>query len=95
MGRNDEKSTKKLNIDIKRVGFIVAGVVFILTSLSLYVQAVPLLYVFVGGYVGVAFQGTPNTTDLMVWAFASLSVLVPTVYGFIQWIRFLYRRFIG
>lgn len=70
------------------------GVFFLAISASVFVQAIPLMYVFIGAYLGVPADATVSQMDTLVWLLTSFTMMILAVYAFISWMKFLWRRFI-
>ena len=72
----------------------ILGVGILAMSLSVFVQSVPLLFVFLGGILGVHPDAKASDMDTMVWLLTSVTMMVLSLYVFIRWIRYVGRRFI-
>jgi hypothetical protein len=72
----------------------VLGIILLSMSLSVFVQAVPLMYIFIGGYLGVPSDAKIGSMDTMVWILTSVTMMILSLYTFITWMKFLWRRFI-
>jgi hypothetical protein len=72
----------------------VFGFISLALSVSLFVQLVPFLFLFVAGYIGVPADKSLNNMNSMVWILSCVTIMLVTVYGFIAWMKFLWRRLI-
>lgn len=71
------------------------GVIFLAISVSVFVQGIPLLYVFLGAYLGVPADAKVSNMDTMIWLLTCLTMMILALYAFISWTKFLWRRFIA
>lgn len=80
----------------KLTGLIVRaiGAFFLLMSVSLFVQVIPLIYVFTGAYLSIPTDAEIGDMDTMVWLLTCVTIMLIAVYGFIQWMKWLWNRFI-
>lgn len=70
------------------------GVILLSFSLSVFIQGVPLMFVFIGAYLGVPVDAKVGNMDTMIWLLTSVTMMLLALYGFITWMKFLWRRFI-
>ncbi|MGX1195852.1 hypothetical protein [Metabacillus sp. SLBN-84] len=70
------------------------GAFLLAMSTSVFVQGIPLMFVFIGAYLGVPADAAAGDMDTMVWLLTSVTMMILAVYGFIKWMKFLWRRFI-
>lgn len=70
------------------------GIILLIVSTGAYFQLVPLTLVFVGGYLGVQPGATFSDMDTMIWAISGVAFLVPMVWAFIHWVKYIWGRFI-
>jgi hypothetical protein len=70
------------------------GAILLAISLSVFTQGVPLMFVFIGAYLGVPADAKVGNMDTMVWLLTSVTMMFLVLYGFISWMKFLWRRFI-
>lgn len=86
----DDRNMSKGSLFVTRAfGFISLGI-----SFSLFVQLVPFLFLFVAGYIGIPADKSLNNMNSMVWILTCVTIMFVTVYGFIAWMKFLWRRLI-
>lgn len=80
----------------KRTSYIVRaiGAFFMLISVSFFVQIIPLVYVFTGAYLSIPADAKIGDMDTMVWLLTCVTIMLIAVYGFIQWMKWLWNRFI-
>lgn len=90
------KVTGNKTVPMNKNTFALKGLGFILLamSLSVFVQAVPLMYIFIGGYLGIPADARVGNMDTMVWILTSVTMMILTLYAFITWMKFVWRRFI-
>ena len=69
------------------------GVTAILLSTSIFVQGIPLLYVFLGAYLGVPADAKIGDMDSMIWLLTCVTLMPLAVYGFVKWVKYLANRF--
>lgn len=72
----------------------VIGLVVIVMSATMYVQLVPLVMVFIGGYMGIQSGEVTLNMDLMIWLITGIALVVPMIYIFIQWMKYIWSRFV-
>lgn len=72
----------------------VLGAIFLSLSLSVFIQGVPLMFVFIGAYLGVPAEARVGDMDTMIWLLTSVTMMLLALYTFITWMKFLWRRFI-
>ncbi|MCR6108736.1 hypothetical protein HXA34_20780 [Salipaludibacillus agaradhaerens] len=70
------------------------GVCLLIASLSVFAQGIPLMFVFIGAYLGVPADAVIGNMDTMIWLLTSVTMLILSVYAFVSWMKFLWRRFI-
>lgn len=70
------------------------GIVLIIISFGVYIQALPLMLILLGGIIGVMSDGQFADVDTIVWAITSIGVLVPTLYAMITFWKFLWKKFV-
>lgn len=70
------------------------GLVVIVMSAAMYVQLVPLVMVFTGGYMGIQSGEVTLNMDLMIWLITGVALVVPMIYIFIQWMKYIWSRFV-
>lgn len=70
------------------------GAFFLALSVSIYAQLVPLLFVFIGAYLGIPSDASMNDMDSMIWLLTSITMMILSIFAFIAWIKFVWRRFI-
>lgn len=92
VNREDVKELPKQSKG-SRFGAYLTGVALVLFSVSVFMQAVPLMYVFIGAYLGLPADATIGSVDSIVWILTSLTLMLLVVYGFIRWMTFLTKRF--
>ncbi|OMF76777.1 hypothetical protein [Paenibacillus glucanolyticus] len=86
-----EPSMSKASVFVSRaVGVFTLGI-----SVSLFVQLVPFVFLFLAGYIGVPADKSLNNLNSMVWILTSVTVMIVTVYGFIAWMKFVWHRLIS
>lgn len=78
----------------KKFATRVFGAFLLAMSVSVFAQGIPLLFVFIGAYLGVPAEATINDMDTMVWLLTSITMMVVAVYAFITWMKFVWSRFI-
>lgn len=71
------------------------GILSIGISFSVFVQLIPFLFLFLAGYIGVPADKSLNNMNSMVWILTCVTIMLVTVYGFIAWMKFLWRRLIS
>lgn len=72
----------------------VLGAIILSMSLSVFVQGVPLMYVFIGGLLGLPADAKIGSVDTMIWILTSVTMMLLSLYTFIAWMKFVWRRFI-
>lgn len=70
------------------------GAILLAMSLSVFAQGIPLMFVFIGAYLGVPAEAKIGDMDTMVWLLTSLTMMILVLYAFISWMKFLWRRFV-
>lgn len=83
---------------ISKVALFMARAVGVFTlgmSVSLFVQLVPFVFLFVAGYIGVPADKTLDNMNSMVWILTCVTIMLVTVYGFIAWMKFVWRHLIS
>ena len=70
------------------------GLALLVASASVFVQGLPLMYIFIGVYMGVPTDTTMGNMDSMVWLLTSVTLSAIAVYGFVKWMKFLFNRFV-
>ena len=79
----------------KKFAIRALGAFILAMSVSVFAQGIPLLFVFIGAYLGVPADATINDMDTMVWVLTSVTMMIVAVYAFITWMKFVRRRFIA
>lgn len=92
VSREDVKELPKQSKGSRFAAYF-AGVALVLFSVSVFIQFVPLMYVFIGAYLGIKADATIGSIDSIVWILTSLTLMLIVVYGFIRWMTFLTKRF--
>ncbi|MBD7970315.1 hypothetical protein [Paenibacillus gallinarum] len=86
-----ESSMSKASLFMTRVfGIFTLGL-----SVSLFVQLVPFVFLFVAGYIGIPADKSLNNMNSMVWILTCVTIMLVIVYGFIAWMKFVWRRLIS
>ncbi|WP_078598688.1 hypothetical protein [Evansella clarkii] len=70
------------------------GALLLLVSGSMFMQGIPLMFVFIAAYLGIPADATVGGIDTMVWLLTSVTMMVLAIYVFIVWIKFIWGRFI-
>lgn len=70
------------------------GAIILAISLSVFMQGIPLMFVFIGAYLGVPADAKVSNMDTMVWLLTSVTMMLLALYTFIAWMKFLWRKFI-
>lgn len=70
------------------------GIVLLVVSMGAYFQIVPLTLVFIGGYLGVQPGASYGEMDTLIWAMTGIAVIIPMVWAFIKWVKYVWVRFI-
>lgn len=70
------------------------GVMLLTLSAAVYLQLVPLTLVMLGGYLGVQPDAGLNNMDTLIWGITGFAVVVPMVWVFIKWVKYIWGRFI-
>lgn len=76
----------------KKLFIRLIGIFVILVTVTIYYQVLPLAFVFLGGYIGVGADSP--ISDIIIWTLSSVGLLVPSIYLFIQIVRFLWKKII-
>lgn len=84
---SENKESKKKGYALKALGAFIMAM-----SVSVFVQAVPFMFLFIGAYLGIPADA-PINMDTMVWLLTSVTMMILAVYGFILWMKFLWRKF--
>lgn len=89
----------ELNAEKKKLSFgqiirKVSGVFLALISFSVFVQGLPFVFIFIGGYIGIPTDISMNSMDAMIWLLTSVGTLAVLTVGFVYWIKFIVRRLI-
>lgn len=88
-----EKDSKRRQKGV--IFFVRVFGLFLMTLVSvIYVQLVPLLLIFLGGYMGIPVDAGINSMDTMIWILASLAMIGPLLYGYIKIITKIWHRMI-
>ncbi|WP_145142329.1 hypothetical protein [Paenibacillus sp. Y412MC10] len=74
----------------RAVGVFTLGI-----SISFFVQLLPFVFLFVAGYIGVSANKSLNDMNSMVWILTCVTIMLVTAYGFIAWMKFVWRRLIS
>lgn len=91
----EPKSMKQQMALFVATGFVrTLGIILLVVSMGAYFQIVPLTLVFVGGYLGVKPDATYSEMDTIIWAISSAAFIVPMVWAFIKWVKYIWARFI-
>ncbi|MCC2248987.1 hypothetical protein JUJ52_03315 [Virgibacillus sp. AGTR] len=72
----------------------ILGVIFLTMSVSVFAQGIPLMFVFIGAYLGIPTDATVGEMDTMVWLLTSVTMMILAVYAFLAWMKYLWRIFI-
>ncbi|KQY91001.1 hypothetical protein ASD24_24715 [Paenibacillus sp. Root52] len=86
-----EPSMSKTTLIMTRV----VGIITVGLSVSLFVQLIPFVFLFIAGYVGIQPTASLNNMNAMVWILSCVTIMLVTVYGFITWMKFIWRRLIS
>lgn len=78
---------------MKKISTRVFGVVILGVSLSLFVQALPFMYIFLGAYIGVPTDASVSDMDTMVWLLTSATMMILALYVFVTWMKYAWYRF--
>ena len=78
----------------KFIGSRIFGMFVLVMSAGLFVQALPLVYVFIGVYLGLPAEVSFTDMDTLVWMLTSISMMILILYAFITWMKFIWRRFV-
>lgn len=70
------------------------GIILILASLSIYMQFVPMLFIFTGAYIGIPKDTVIGNMDSVVWILTSITFMILSLYVYIAWLLYAWRRFI-
>lgn len=70
------------------------GCLGLLATTSLLVQGIPLLFIFLGGMMGIPADANINTMDTMIWLLTCVTMMMFVLYVSIAWLKFLWNRFI-
>lgn len=92
MDVKESESTTKNNV--KKSVLRAVGVFLLGASISIYVQALPLVFVFLGGYMRLPSDGSATIMDLSIWILTCVGILIPSIYVFIVWMKFVWQRFV-
>lgn len=91
----EPKSTKQQMVMFMATGLVrTLGIILLIVSMGAFFQIVPLTLVFVGGYLGVQPNATYTEMDTIIWAISSVAFIVPMVWAFIKWVKYIWARFI-
>ena len=70
------------------------GLVLLVMSASVFVQVIPLVYIFIGGLLGLPADAKLNTMDGGIWVLTCVTTMLIAVYGFIAWSKYVWNRFV-
>lgn len=73
----------------------VAGVGIIFMSFGVYVQALPLIIVFLGSMIGVYAETDYDEANTIIWILTSVGFMIPAIIAFYKWCQFIWFRFVG
>lgn len=78
----------------KTIGTKVFGVSIITVSFATMVQILPLLFVFVGAYMGLQPNVSLGHIDAVIWALTCVSVLVVALYVYINCLKYVWLKMV-
>lgn len=93
--KEKESKTKSVMDYMKRMGIRGIGLFLAGFGISLYIQGLPLVIMFLSGYMQIPLDGTANNADIVAWSLSSLGVIALLFYGIIVWLRFVWRCLIA
>lgn len=85
----------KFNINFRKWVSTATGLLALFLSVTVYMQALPMVFVFSGGFMGIPSDATMNDVDSVIWLFTSFALMLVSVYGFIAWAKYLFGKFIS
>lgn len=88
-GADADKRRKVVRFLTKGFGLALMGF-----SVVTYGQAIPFLFILMGGMMGVPADIAYDNIDLLIWLMSSMSVAALSVYFMIVWLKWLYIRFV-
>lgn len=89
-----KENENNIKNNVKKSVVRALGVFLLGASVSIYVQALPLVFVFLGGYMRLPSDGSATIMDLSIWILTCVGILIPSIYVFIVWMKFVWRRFV-
>lgn len=89
---DDKKQSKKAKIwSIVRPAI---GAALIALIVSVYLQSLPIVMVFIGAYLGVDGQVDLSPEDLMLWGGTAFGVILLTLYGMHYLFKKIYKSLV-
>lgn len=94
----DEQTNKEVVIkDNKKLRKLLLmrtlGSVILLVSTGVFLQTLPILFIFAGAYLGIPATIDYANTDTLVWLLTSTGILVLSLYGYIVYIKGIWNFF--
>lgn len=89
-----KESERNARNNVKKSVLRAVGVILLGVSTSIYVQVLPLVFVFLGGYMRLPLKGSATIMDLSIWILTCVGILIPSIYAFITWMKFVWKRFV-
>jgi hypothetical protein len=87
----DKKITVNKNTFIRKT----IGLALLVISASVFIQGIPLMFVFIGAYLGVPADATIGNMDTMIWLLTCVTMMVLVLYAFLTWMKCLWRQFMA
>lgn len=87
--QDDKRKSYVVRQTIRALGLLILGF-----SASLYIEGLPIVFVFLTGYVGVRLDAKLSTVGSGLWLLSCIGVMLPLLYVFLAWIRFVWHRFL-
>lgn len=78
----------------ERFAISMLSLLFVAVSIGVYIQLLPLVYVFLGAMMGLSPDVKIGQMDLVVWAMTCIGVTLPLSYLLIRICRYLWRHMV-
>ena len=79
---------------VKRIMRRIVGFTIISVTFGMYIQALPIIFVFLGSMIGVYADTIYDDANTIVWVLTSVGLMAPTIYALIRWCQYIWSDFI-
>jgi len=91
----DKVKTTMPKLQASRIAKRGFGLVLLAMSASVFIQMIPLVYIFIGGLLGLPADAKLTSMDGAIWLLTCVTAMLIAVYGFIAWTKYVWGRFVN